>query len=730
MKTSHHTMIRRSIFPLSAVSLLLAASLACASVAGGLKPASTATSIPLTATPPLPPAAKPTIRSTATKTIEANIWTSVGPEGGEITVLVIDPATPTTLYAGINVSGVFKSTNSGGNWTAINTGLTDSTVGALAIDPTSPATLYAGTYRSGIFRSTNGGENWSAINTELINHPVQTLMIDPVTPTTLYAVIYPEGLFKSVNSGLNWIAINNGLGDGIVSALVIDPASPGTLYAGTESDGVFKSTNSGGNWSATNTGLTNTSISSLVIDPLTSSTLYAGTWDGGVFKSTNGGVSWSAVNRGLIDTQVLTIAIDPTWPTTLYAGTGNGGVFKSTNGGGNWNAFNSGLTNTNIKTLAIDPLTPTTLYAGTVWNGIFVNRVNRSVVSATPHSPPRATASPVPAHLDWKAVMDAFAEDSVKNTPMAGMTLAIRRQGEPDWIQGYGFADLEESIPASPDTVYQIGSLSMQFTAAAVMQLNEQGRLDLNAPISQYLDGLPETLQSFTLHQLLTHTSLIYDSPFDIQDKFLSQQEFTSETLLQELVPKLNVSSNDVPDMFSYGNYILAGLIVEKVSGLSYPDYLNQYVIASAGLKHTSYCEPPPAALAHNYYLPENRFEPLDINISAVFAAGGLCSTAGDLLLWMDALTSGEVVTLDSYQQMITPAKLPDGSPGFFGYGLYVLPDQNGLQIGYLGGEVSNVSYLISYPENGPTIVLLSNTAKLDNDLFIKLQANIPILMP
>ena len=94
-----------------------------------------------------------------------NVWTSNGPGGGAINVLAIDPKTPATLYAGI-WGGVFKSTNGGGNWSAVNTGLTATSVWALAIDPTTPATLYAGT-EGGVFKSTNGGANWSAVNTSL-----------------------------------------------------------------------------------------------------------------------------------------------------------------------------------------------------------------------------------------------------------------------------------------------------------------------------------------------------------------------------------------------------------------------------------------------------------------------------------------------------------------------------------------------------------------------------------
>src|SRR5437870_7033894 len=95
-----------------------------------------------------------------------NSWTSTnGPRGGSIGALAIDPVTPATLYAGAYSGGVFKSTDGGGSWTAVNTGLTDVCVRTLAIDPQTPATLYAGTDRGGVFKSTNGGASWTAVNT-------------------------------------------------------------------------------------------------------------------------------------------------------------------------------------------------------------------------------------------------------------------------------------------------------------------------------------------------------------------------------------------------------------------------------------------------------------------------------------------------------------------------------------------------------------------------------------
>jgi photosystem II stability/assembly factor-like uncharacterized protein len=169
-----------------------------------------------------------------------NVWTSNGPWGGSITALVVDPQTPTTLYAG-TVAGVFKSTNGAGTWSAANSDLTSTFVVALAIDPLTP-TLYAGTAGGGVFKSTNGGGSWTAVNNGIPpSSYVGALAIDPLTPTTLYAALFSGaaggGVFKSTNGGVTWTAVNNGLQ---VLALAIDPVSPTTLYAG--GGGVFKRT--------------------------------------------------------------------------------------------------------------------------------------------------------------------------------------------------------------------------------------------------------------------------------------------------------------------------------------------------------------------------------------------------------------------------------------------------------------------------------------------------------
>jgi hypothetical protein len=224
---------------------------------------------------------------------------------------------------------VFKSTNGGGNWSAVNTGLPSLLITTLAIDPKTPITLYAGTYYGSVYKSMNGSGNWSSASKGLISYSggVMALAIDPKTPSTLFVGENGSGVYKSTDGGGNWEWANTGLDHDKVRALAINPTHPNTLYAGIfEWDGVYKSTNGAGNWEAT--GLLNGYVYSLAIDPTTPSTLYAGTSHEGVFKSTIGGGNWEAVNTGLLtDQPVYTLTIDPTNPCKLYAGTWGNGVF-------------------------------------------------------------------------------------------------------------------------------------------------------------------------------------------------------------------------------------------------------------------------------------------------------------------------------------------------------------------------------------------------------------------
>jgi hypothetical protein len=183
----------------------------------------------------------------------------------------------------------------------------------------------------GMYKSTNGGDSWSAVNNGMTNKFVNALVIDPADSLTLYAATNGGGVFKSENGGGLWSEVNTGLNSfRYVNALAIDQATPQTLYAGTNGGGVFISTDGGGSWSAVNTNLTNVYVNTLAIGATTPLSVYAGTSGGGVYKSIDGGGSWSEVNSGLGNNYgyISRLAMDPVTPQIVYAGTTAAGVFR------------------------------------------------------------------------------------------------------------------------------------------------------------------------------------------------------------------------------------------------------------------------------------------------------------------------------------------------------------------------------------------------------------------
>jgi photosystem II stability/assembly factor-like uncharacterized protein len=263
----------------------------------------------------------------------------------------------TIMYAGTTADGVFKSVDSGNNWTQKSAGQEDLNVQCIAIDPGTPTTVYAGTNAGGVFKSDDGGENWVQKSTGLGDLNVQFIAIDPGTPTTVYAGTTADGVFKSVVSGNNWTQKSAGQEDLNVQFIAIDSGTPTTVYAGTTADGVFKSVDSGNNWTQKSTGLSDLNVQFLAIDPGTPTTVYAGTNGGGVFKSDDGGENWVQKSKGLGILNVQFLAMDPGTPTTVYAGTNSGGVFKSVDSGENWSHISRIPIGLNDDVLTIAPET-------------------------------------------------------------------------------------------------------------------------------------------------------------------------------------------------------------------------------------------------------------------------------------------------------------------------------------------------------------------------------------
>ncbi len=205
-------------------------------------------------------------------------WVPAGLQGEYVTILVIDPLAPSTLYAATR-AGLFKSNDAGANWFERDNGL-NGLISALAIDPIVTTTLYAGTNRClwpagpGLFKSYNGGENWDPDETSFTGQNISSLAIDHLMPSEIYIGVYLRffgDIYKTLDTGVTWERIESNLPDA-VNAIAIDPVSSATIYAGTirlvlsESIGVLKSTDSGSNWFPMNSGLGGLSVAAICIE--------------------------------------------------------------------------------------------------------------------------------------------------------------------------------------------------------------------------------------------------------------------------------------------------------------------------------------------------------------------------------------------------------------------------------------------------------------------------------
>jgi photosystem II stability/assembly factor-like uncharacterized protein len=342
-----------------------------------------------------------------------DLWTSVGPEGGAVSSMAIDPQNPSILYAGTASGRVFKSTNGGNNWKPAGDLDTSYVYGinvyAMAIDPKNPSTLYAGT--GWLYKSTDGGASWIRSSNGITGSLIRALAIDPVNPSILYAGTYSGGIFKTTNGGVSWSAVNTGISSVNVVCLEINPQNPNIIYAGTggTSGGLYKSVDGGGSWSAA--GL-NIEIAAVKIDPVNPDVMYATTLfsleaytppalhkstDGGshwteitpswqtpgalaidpqktsvlyvagftpmdgAVKTADGGATWTGI--GVNNVAIRSFHVNPQSTAFVYALTDRKGIYRSVDSGATWSASNTGLNAVAVETVVFDPRSPATLYA-------------------------------------------------------------------------------------------------------------------------------------------------------------------------------------------------------------------------------------------------------------------------------------------------------------------------------------------------------------------------------
>lgn len=331
-----------------------------------------------------------------------------------------------------------------------------------------------------------------------------------------------------------------------------------------------------------------------------------------------------------------------------------------------------------------------------------------------------------------EAAVDAFAEAIIAERASPGVSVGIARAGEPLLIRGYGLANLEHEVAVTGDTVFRIGSVTKQFTAAIILLLAEDGRLSLDDTLDTYFPDFPRS-NEVTIRHLLQHTSGIAN--------YTSQQDFMSaaapldhdaERMVAYIASADPLYDFDPGTRWSYSNsgYMLLDYIAGQVAGQPLADQLRTRIFEPLGMNNTrmdsaaeivahraqGYDRAPdtPAGFTNAGYL----------SLSVAAGAGAMRSTPHDLITWMHALLDGRVVSPESLGLMLEPARLSDGrfaretlpeqaaalADVHFGFGI-MTGERDGRRLIGHGGSINGFNAsLLHYPGEDITIVLLVNT--------------------
>lgn len=334
-----------------------------------------------------------------------------------------------------------------------------------------------------------------------------------------------------------------------------------------------------------------------------------------------------------------------------------------------------------------------------------------------------ALAAPSSAQqLDRRRVthlVDSLVAATQARRHVPGMTVLIAQGARALVAKGYGVMDLDDGAPATVETVYAIASITKQFTAAAILQLVREQRLQLDDDVSKHLPGLPMVRGPLTLRQLLHHTAGM-QGPGPVGDPYWSRRDYTRDELLQLLGDAYKTRDQEFAPGTQWRyrdiNYVILGLVIEKITGQTLWDAFRERFFVPLGMTATAPCDPA-VVMRHRArgYVP-NDSAPLRVvpapYVSPTISLGGsgLCSSAMDLLKWQRGLIDGRVLDAASYALMKTPGTLSDGTRLDYGLGLTVWPLGNETMVWHSGGIAGFTSFVGYLPGNDVTFIMLANS--------------------
>ncbi|KAB8061288.1 serine hydrolase [Janthinobacterium sp. FT14W] len=326
---------------------------------------------------------------------------------------------------------------------------------------------------------------------------------------------------------------------------------------------------------------------------------------------------------------------------------------------------------------------------------------------------PAATSPKAGLAVDAGQQLAAFLQDEMRERQIPGLQIAVIRRGKVVLSRNFGLASLQYQVPVTDASMFSINSATKAFAGVAVMQLVQQGKIDLAAPVSQYLTGLPPAWQAVTVTQLLNHTSGLPDVLDQRSGKLVGPQPDDADAAWKAVLALPVEARPGERYRYNQTNYVLLAQLIERQGGQPFTEFVQRRQFDVAGMRHSGFGDAKDvvANKASSYVL--NRGGKGYRNVIEDFpvfmrAGAGINSNAGELANWLIALQSGRLLAPASLERLWQPTSLNDGKPGAWALGWPTIGRDGHRAVAGIGGARS--AFYV-YPDDDLAVIILSNLA-------------------
>ena len=297
---------------------------------------------------------------------------------------------------------------------------------------------------------------------------------------------------------------------------------------------------------------------------------------------------------------------------------------------------------------------------------------------------------------DFQAILECHA-----SADKPGLAVRIDQSGKSVFSGALGVANIENKLPLNTEQVFQIGSVTKQFTAAAILQLVEDEKISLQAKLSDFIPNIDSDYADATIERILSHTSGLPN----YNDSARVRRSLDSYTPIDKIVKKITRMSMEAEagEKYFYSNtgYVLLGKVIEVASGLTYGEYLQKQIFAPLQMNDSYVISQGEGAEPVIGYTGEDNAKPQSVDRSWIYSAGAIASTLDDMSKWHNGLKNGKVISAQHYQQMTTKAKLNNGEEVNYGFGFDIYPISGHHSYSHQGSVPGFMSWSIYFPEAG-----------------------------